>query len=58
MRKKIKLNMKFNKGSVVCARSPGECKQCVNRKDCEYMVLYYYPFRDFKECFKNSEKKT
>lgn len=40
MSKKIKLNMKFSKGSVVCARSPGECKQCGNRKDCEYMVLY------------------
>lgn len=53
-RKKLKLNIKFNKGIVECAKSPIECKGC--KEECEKMDLYYYPFRDIEECFKNSER--
>ena len=56
-RKKIKLNIRFNKGKVICAKSPEECKGC--KEECEKMDLFYYPFsnRDLMECFKNNEKK-
>ena len=56
-RKKIKLNMKFNQGVVVCAKSPDLCGDC--NEECERMELFYYPFnkRDLKECFKNSYKR-
>lgn len=56
-RKKIKLNMRFNHGKVVCAKSPDICKDC--KEECEKMELFYYPFndKDLKECFKNNERK-
>lgn len=56
-RKKIKLNIKFNQGIVICARSPSECKNC--KEHCELMELSYNPFsnKDIMECFKNSERK-
>ncbi|MCE5221863.1 MAG: hypothetical protein LLF98_11550 [Clostridium sp.] len=55
-RKKLKLNIKFNKGIVECAKSPDVCKDC--KEECERMDLFYYPFndKDLKECFKNSER--
>ena len=56
-RKKIKLNVRFRNGNVICAKSPDLCKEC--KEECEKMELFYYPFssRDLMECFKNSEKK-
>lgn len=56
-RKKIKLNMKFNKGVVMCAKSPSLCGEC--KEECERMELFYYPFnkRDLWECFKNIEQR-
>lgn len=56
-RKKLKLNIKFNKGIVECAKSPELCKEC--KEDCEKMDLFYYPFndRDIEECFNNNEKR-
>ncbi len=56
-RKKLKLNIKFNKGMVVCARSPSECKSC--KEHCEIMELSYNPFsnKDLKECFTNDERR-
>lgn len=56
-RKKIKLNIKFNKDTVICAKSPELCGDC--SEDCEKMEVFYYPFnkRDLEECFKNDEKR-
>jgi len=56
-RKKIKLNVRFKNGNVICAKSPDLCKGC--KEDCEKMDLFYYPFnkRDLMECFKNNEKR-
>lgn len=58
-KKKLKLNIKFNKGIVVCAKSPIECISCKDIKQCEKMELFYYPFndKDIQECFKNNEKR-
>ncbi|NRT76318.1 hypothetical protein [Clostridium beijerinckii] len=58
-RKKLKLNIKFNKGIVVCAKSPIECRSCRNLKSCETIDTYYYIYRsnDIEECFKNNYKK-
>lgn len=59
-RKKIKLNVKFNKDNIPeCAKSPSLCKGCKDIKQCEKMDFYYYPFkdRDIRECFTNSEKR-
>jgi hypothetical protein len=55
--KKIKLNVRFSKGQVVCARSPDQCKGYT--EECEKMDLFYYPFKDkdIIECFKNNEKR-
>lgn len=55
-RRKLKLNIKFNNGVVVCAKSPDQCKGC--KEECEKMDLFYYPFKDkdIIECFKNSER--
>lgn len=55
-RKKLKLNVKFNKGIVECAKSPDLCTGC--KEDCEKMELFYYLFndKDIQECFKNSER--
>ena len=56
-KKKLKLNVKFINGQVVCAKSPGECKEC--KEECETMDLFYYPYksRDIIECFKNNERR-
>lgn len=56
-RKKLKLNVKFNKDKVVCAKSPTECKACINISTCELMELYYYPFDGAKYCMKHSSYK-
>lgn len=58
-RKKLILNMRFSKDKVLCAKSPEECKGCGEKRECESMVLYYYPFndKDIKECFRNNEKR-
>jgi len=54
-RKKIKLNMKFNNGIVICAKSPSECGLCKDINQCETINTYHYPFQGIKECFNNSE---
>ena len=54
-RKKIKLNLRFKDGKVACAKSPSLCNGC--KEYCEKMDLYYYPYKDIKECFRNSEKR-
>jgi len=54
-RKKIKLNIKFSQGKVVCAKSPIECMSCEDISKCETIDTYYYPFEGVKECFKNNE---
>jgi len=56
-RKKLKLNIKFNKGIVECAKSLIECRSCKDIKGCETIDTYYYPYEGVKECFKNNEKK-
>ena len=58
-RKKIKLNMKFNKNIVVCAKSPELCRDCKDNKECEEMEIFYFLFnkRDLVECFKNDQKR-
>lgn len=58
-RRKLKLNMRFSQGRVICAKSPVECKTCGNINQCEEMEMYYYPYdyKDIKECFKNSERR-
>lgn len=58
-KKKLKLNIKFNKGIVVCAKSLSECKECKDIKQCEKMELFYYPFndKDIRECFNNNKKR-
>lgn len=56
-RRKVKLNVKFNKNEVVCARSPEKCRECSSMKSCEIMEFYYYPYKGWKECFCNSEKR-
>lgn len=55
-RKKIKLNVRFKNGNVICAKSPDLCMDC--KEDCEKMDLFYYPFKRIEEYFKNSEKKV
>lgn len=56
-KKKLKLNVRFNKGKVICAKSPDQCKDC--KQECETMDLFYYPYksRDILECFKNNEQR-
>ncbi len=56
-RKKLKLNVKFKNGNVICAKSPKECGLC--KEDCEKINLFYYLFNDIdvKECFKNNQKR-
>jgi hypothetical protein len=56
-RKKLKLNIKFNQGIVVCAKSPRLCKECKDLMECERIDIYYDQFQGIKECFKNSESK-
>ncbi|MDR3598531.1 hypothetical protein [Clostridium sp.] len=56
-KKKIKINIKFKQGIVVCAKSPELCKNC--KEYCELMELFYYPSsnKELKECFKNDERR-
>lgn len=56
-RKKLKLNVRFSKGKVICAKSPDQCKGC--KEECEKMDLFYYSFKDkdIIECFKNNQKR-
>lgn len=56
-RRKVKLNVKFNKNEVVCARSPEKCRGCDSIKDCENMDFYYYLYKGWQQCFNNSEKR-
>lgn len=56
-RKKLKLNIKFNKGIIECAKSPIECGSCKDIKVCETIVTFYYPYEGIRECFGNNEKK-
>lgn len=58
-KRKLKLNIKFKKNKVVCARSSEECKSCKDIKQCEEIEVFYYPYskKDIKECFKNNDKK-
>ena len=59
-RKKIKLNVRFKNGKVICAKSPDLCKECKEAKEnCEKMDLFYYLFSnsDLMECFKNNEAR-
>lgn len=58
MRKKIKLNVKFKGNEVLCAKSPLQCKKCLDNNTCEKMEMYYYPYtnKEIIECFKNDER--
>lgn len=58
-RKKLRLNIKFQNGAVVCAKSPGLCKECKDIKGCETIDTYYYPYnsKDIDECFRNNERR-
>lgn len=56
-RKKLRLNIKFQNGAVVCAKSPGQCKECKNIQMCETINTYYYPFQGIGECFRNNERR-
>ncbi len=57
-RKKLKLNMRFNNGKVICAKSPEFCKDCKDKKNCEIINTYHYPYEGIKDCFNNDERKT
>lgn len=56
-RKKIKLNVRFSNGQVICAKSPNQCKGC--KEECDRIDFYYdqYKHSDIIECFKNSERR-
>lgn len=58
MKKKIKLNIKFKGNEVLCAKSPLYCKDCKDKKNCEKVDVFYYPYtnKEIKECFKNDER--
>lgn len=58
MRKKIKLNIKFNGDKVLCAKSPFFCTSCKDKSKCERIEIYYDPFskRDIEDCFRNDER--
>lgn len=47
-RRKIKLNVKFNKNEVICARSPEKCRECSSMKTCELIDFYYYPYKGWQ----------
>jgi len=59
MSKKLKLNMKFENGRVICARSPDMCNECSSKRNCETINVFYnqYNSKDILECFNNSEKR-
>lgn len=59
MSKKLKLNMKFENGRVICARSPDMCNECSSKRNCETINVFYnqYNRKDILECFNNSEKR-
>lgn len=56
-RKKLRLNIKFKNGAVVCAKSPGQCKECKDIEGCELINTYYYPYQGIKECFINNDRR-
>lgn len=56
-KRKLKLNMKFNNGKVICAKSPTECRSCKDIKGCETIDTYYYPYQGINECFRNNERR-
>lgn len=59
MRKKVKLNIKFQKNIVLCAKSPEFCIDCKEKQTCEHIEMFYNPYsnKDILECFNNSEKR-
>ncbi|NRV16822.1 hypothetical protein DFH46_004373 [Clostridium beijerinckii] len=44
MRKKVELNIRFMGNKVLCAKSPINCKDCVQKSNCEKLELFYYPY--------------
>ena len=56
-RRKVKLNVKFNKNKVDCAKSSENCEGCSSIKTCELIYFYYYPYKGWQQCFNNSEKR-
>lgn len=59
MQKKSKLHVTFSGNTVVCAKSPEKCKECINQNNCETLILSYDPYRkaDILYCFNNNEKR-
>ena len=51
--------MKFENGRVICARSPDMCNDCISKRNCETINVFYdqYNKKDILECFNNSEKR-
>lgn len=56
-KRQVILNMKFDKDTVVCAKSPELCGDC--KEECERIKLFYFLFnkKDIIYCFKNDYKR-
>ena len=48
----ILLNVRFEAGQVICAKSVDLCRQCNLRKNCETIKMFYYPYDDLREVMK------